>query len=75
MNKEFVTKMLQAKQMEFQALKEILPENLVNRIEKLEYEIVDIAKEYFTSIPTDKLDKYKTKASSAENKTRKVTIE
>ncbi len=50
MNRHFVVKMMQAKQMEYQALKEIMPECMVNRVEKVEDELIAIAKEYFVSM-------------------------
>ena len=53
MNRQFVVKMMKAKQMEYEALKEIVPECIVNHIENLESEFVAIAKEYFLSVMED----------------------
>ncbi len=89
MNKQFVVKMMQAKQMEYQALKELIPECVVNRIENLENELVAIAKEYFMSLMNDTtrdtgtskkdagISKENTSTSkeASDTKVRKVTIE
>lgn len=75
MNKEFVVKMMQAKQLEYQAMKEIMPEKLVNRIEKLEGEFVSLAKECFLTVLSESSAEKKTKEASTEGRTRKVTIE
>ncbi|MDF2484473.1 MAG: hypothetical protein K0R46_641 [Herbinix sp.] len=75
MNKQFVVKMMQAKQLEYQALKEIMPETMVNRIEKLENEVVDIAKEYFMARMNHTKDDTQTSAKDSNSKVRKVTID
>ena len=75
MNKQFVVKMMQAKQMEYQALKEIMPECMVNRIEHLENEFIEIAKEYFMSVMNDSKKGVAPSNKGSDNKVRKVTIE
>jgi hypothetical protein len=75
MNKQFVVKMMQAKQMEYQALKEIMPECMVNRIENLENEFVVIAKEYFMSMMNGSSKGSDSSAKASDTKVRKVTIE
>jgi hypothetical protein len=75
MNKQFVVKMMQAKQMEYQALKEIMPECMVNRIENLENEFVTIAKEYFMSVMNDTSKSADSSTKASDTKVRKVTIE
>ena len=75
MNKQFVVKMMQAKQLEYQALKEIMPECLVNRIAHLENEMVAIAKELFVSMMKDSKEETTTSTKNSDNKVRKVTIE
>ena len=47
MNKQFVIKMLQAEHLRYEALKEILPDNILNKIENLENELLTIGKECF----------------------------
>lgn len=75
MNKQFVFKMMQAKQLEYQALKEIMPEQVVNRIKKIEKEVLDIGKEYFMTVMSDSKKDNQTTASDTKSKTHKVTIE
>jgi hypothetical protein len=75
MNKQFVVKMMQAKQMEYQAIKEIMPECMVNRIENLENEFVAIAKEYFMTMMNDTSKGTNSSTKASDTKVRKVTIE
>jgi hypothetical protein len=70
-----MVKMIQAKQLEYQALKEIMPELMVNRIEKLENELMELAKEYFMSMMSGTKDRHETTDTAAKSKVRKVTIE
>ncbi|MDF2905209.1 MAG: hypothetical protein K0R34_530 [Herbinix sp.] len=75
MNRQFVVKMLQAKQMEYQAFKEIMPECMVDRIKNLENEFVAIAKEYFMSTMNDAKTDTEASSKTSDVKVRKVTIE
>jgi hypothetical protein len=75
MNRQFVVKMMKAKQMEYQALKEIMPEAMVNRIEHLENELAETAKEYFMSMMNDTKKGSQESSDPSEQKVRKVTIE
>ena len=74
MNKEFVTKMVKAKQLELEALKEILPAHVVKRMEQAEGELLQIAKECFMNAG-EKQDTAGKSSSRDKNKARKVTIE
>lgn len=49
MNREFVIKMMQAKKLEYEALKEILPESVGNHINNLENEVFGMVKDYFAT--------------------------
>lgn len=49
MNRQFVIKMMQAKQLQYEAFKEIMPEPMAKRIDHLESDLIDIGKEYFMS--------------------------
>lgn len=75
MNKQFMAKMLQAKQIEYQALKEVLPESIVGRITKLENELVDIAKEYFMTMMQAEQNEPQASKKPSDTKVHKVTIE
>lgn len=74
MNKQFMVKMIQAKQLEYQALKEVLPENTVDRITKMENDLADIAKECFMTMMREDMDEAQNEKQS-DNKIHKVTIE
>jgi hypothetical protein len=73
MNKKFVTKMMQAKQLQYEALKEIMPEKVAVKVERLENELLDIGKEYIMAVINTKNDKPDNQDKGS--KTRKVTIE
>jgi adenylosuccinate lyase len=75
MNKQFVVKMLQAKHMGYEAMKEILPEGAMKRIEEIEKELVDIAKEYITTVMKAAGEDAGAASSTSGNKVRKVTID
>lgn len=75
MNKGFVVKMMQAKQLEYQALKEILPEPIVNRISKLEQEFLEIARECVMSGMMNEGVGHTQSKSNGKAKTRKINIE
>lgn len=49
MNREFVIKMMQAKKLEYEALKEILPESVESRINNLENEVFSMVKDYIVT--------------------------
>lgn len=76
MNKQFILKLLQAKQLEYEALKEIMPETMLAGIEKFEKELFELGKECCMRLfinPSENTDN-----SGEENKKssiRKVTIE
>jgi len=75
MNKQFVIKMMQAKQLEYEALKEVLPESIVKRVEKLESEFAETAMELFMTMNKDTSSKSNSTKSDTNCKVRKVTIE
>lgn len=75
MNRQFVKKMLQAKQLEYQALKEIMPEKMAKRVTKVEGELMELGKEFFMTMLCDEPNDNQKSDSDAKPKTRKVTIE
>jgi len=79
MNKQFVAKMMQAKKMQYQEFKEIMPEPMAKRIASLENELVEIGKEYFMSASVEGESGHQeddSKNDSKKNfKAHKVTIE
>ncbi len=75
MNREFVVKMMQAKKLEYEAFKEILPEKMVNKISTLESDIIDIMKECIMSGYTGyETNKRKSEEPTAK-KLKKIVIE
>lgn len=74
MNKQFMVKMMQAKQLQYEALKEIMPEPMLNRVTKIEGELIDLGKELFTSAMCQS-GKGSQNSDASETKIRKVTIE
>lgn len=75
MNKQFMIKMLQAKQLEYEALKEILPEPVVTKITDLEKDLIDLGKEYFMTVLGSEKNEKTSSESGAGARARKVTIE
>ncbi|MBB2184405.1 hypothetical protein H0486_16110 [Lachnospiraceae bacterium MD1] len=75
MNKAFIIKMMKAKKMQYEALKEIIPEKMVNKISDLENEVIDLVKEYAMSEFTETKCKNNTSEETASKKVHKVTIE
>lgn len=75
MNRQFVRKMAQAKRLEYEALKEVLPEKVAKRVTKLEGELMDFGKEFFMAVLCDDQKDGTKSDSEAKPKTRKVTIE
>ena len=45
MNKEFVKKMIKAKKLEYEAIKEIMPENIKSRIDSFQKEAFNLIKD------------------------------
>jgi hypothetical protein len=68
-------KMAQAKKLQYEALKEVLPEKAVQCLEKLEGEILDCGKEYFVAMMKDMQNDSQNTSSEKESGVRKVTIE
>jgi hypothetical protein len=76
MNKQFVKKMVQAKRLEYQALKEVMPECMAKRVTKLESELLDFGKEFVMTIMSDsEKNDSSDEASGSKQRTRKVPIE
>jgi endo-alpha-1,4-polygalactosaminidase (GH114 family) len=75
MNKEFIIKILQAKQLQYEALKEVMPENMLNRIVNIENELIAIGKEYFMKVIINPSNNDNESTSDTKASIRKVTIE
>lgn len=75
MNKEFMIKIMQAKKLEYEALKSVLPEKMSGRIEKVEKEIIEIAKDFAVAEFCGADLKEQNPQKKEEKKVKKVSIE
>lgn len=75
MSKQFVQKILQAKQLEYEALKEIMPEKIVNKLDALEDELLEYAREYFRAVVRNKANQEGETSPKTMQGIRKVTIQ
>ena len=75
MNKQFIIKMIQAKKLQWEAFKEIMPEPVVNRIMKLQDEIYEIGKEYFMESVFEENKSRPEGTAESKSKPHKVNIE
>lgn len=74
MNKQFVMKMVQAKKLQYEAMREILPEGILKRVEHLEGELLELGKECFTAL-MDMPNGASSSSAGSKSVARKVTIE
>ncbi len=88
MNRKFILKMLQAKKMEIEAIKELIPENTEQHFKTIKSEIREIVKEWILSEgvfddlqneksneEADEISKKKTGTKAADKKVQKIKIE
>lgn len=75
MKREFAVKMIRAKKLEYEALKEILPEKVVNRMDKMEAEMIDIVKQCVMTGFSDHAAGKRESNEPGGKKTKKVNIE
>ncbi len=75
MNKQFMVKMLQAKQLEYEALKEIMPECMVKRVNKLGEALLEVAMDYFKAAYQKNEEKKPETGGEGKSRVNKVTIE
>ncbi len=83
MNKQFVIKLMQAKQLQMEAFKEVMPEKMLERVEKIQDEMMEIGKEYVMTMMCQseqhsgntKKQGEKKSDSTNHGKAHKITIE
>lgn len=76
MNRTFAVKMMQAKKLQYEAMKEIMPEALAKRVTSLENEIFELGKEFFMSAMTGTGESSQSEEmDNTVNKPHKITIE
>ena len=72
MNKEFAKKMIKAKRLEYEAIKEVMPEVFKNRIDSFEKEVFTFIKEIAIEILAEDVnDKAKCNSENNSNKDSK----
>ena len=59
MNKEFVRKIIKAKKLEYEALKEIMPESITSRITSVENEAISLIKDIALELIQDEVKEKK----------------
>ncbi len=75
MNKQFMVKMLQAKHLEYEALKEVMPECMAKRVNKIGEELLEVAMEYFKATYQGTGDEKQESENGAKSRVNKITIE
>lgn len=75
MNKEFIKKMIQAEVLKYQAVKELLPNNIRKHIDSVENDAVEMLKELAVEIIKDYSEVDKKKQKETSKQTKKVNID
>lgn len=75
MNREFVVKMMKAKKLEFEAIKEIMPEKMASQINDLEKVMLELVKECILSELTEEEADEPIYRKSTGKKVQKVVVE
>jgi hypothetical protein len=70
-----MVKMLQAKQLEYEALKEVMPECMVKKVNKLGEELLEVAMEYFKTANRWTGDEEQAPENEGKTRINKITIE
>ena len=66
MNKEFVKKMIKAKKLEYEAIKEIMPETIKNRIDSFQKEAFNLIKDVAIEIIKEDMQNRNTNKSECD---------
>lgn len=72
MNKEFVKKMVKAEILRYEAIKEVLPERLKNRVDKIQKNTVSLIKDIAVEILKENVSEQEAKA---KKETKKVEVD
>lgn len=72
MNREFVKKIIQAERLKYEAIKEILPDNVKKRVDSFEKEALEFLKDIAIEIIKEDASKH---SEEIKNKTKKVDVE
>lgn len=66
MNKQFVKKMIMAEMLKYEAIKEVLPESIKEKVEKLERKSVEFIKDIAIDIAKESPKRSESKAKKVE---------
>jgi hypothetical protein len=72
MNKEFVKKIIRAEKLRYEAIKEVLPNNLRKKVETFEKDTMTIIKDIALEMMSDDLEKENTENNK---KTKRVEVD
>jgi hypothetical protein len=72
MNKKFIKKMIMAERLRYEAIKEILPDNLRKRVDTFERDATNFLKEIAIEIIEDDMG---TKSDDIKKETKKVKVD
>lgn len=72
MNKEFIVKVIKAKQLEYEAFKEILPESIRKQMDNFQKDAVDLLKDVAFELIKDNVEKPKAEVIKT---TKKVEVD
>lgn len=72
MNKEFAKKMIKAKRLEYQAIKEIMPEDIRNRIDAFQKEAFNLIKEVAIEMVKDDMNEKSNKENKCDTDSKSV---
>lgn len=75
MNKSFVKKIIKAKVLEYEAIKELIPKSIQNKMEFIENELVDTFKDIALEILMEEKTNNKETDLSDKRKAKKVSVE
>lgn len=81
MNSKFFIKMMQAKKMEYEAMKELIPENIESHLHTIKNEFVEMMSELLLKdeplreLVKQMVEKDKAEPNTSDKKVQKVTIE
>lgn len=76
MNQEFIKKMIKAKRLEYEAIKEIMPDKIKNKIESIEKDAFNLLKDIAIEIIKEEADIKRENNSSINTKgTKKINVD
>jgi hypothetical protein len=70
-----MVKLLQAKQLEYEAFKEVMPECMARKVNKLGEELLEVAIEYFKAANRWTGDEKQASVNEGKTRINKITIE